>query len=270
MRNVYFILTISFISFFSPFLSKAENAYHGARSAALGNASVSLSDVWSVNNNQAGLGYLKKFSAGVYYENRFLLKELNLKSAVIALPTKDGTFALSINSFGFSLYSQNKYALAYGKTFGEKFSAGMQMDCFTTKFAEGYGKLNEFAVEMGIQAKPINKLIIGMHIFNPRLSKAPEDGIPTQMRLGFNYLFSEKVFLAIETEKGFNSALEFKAGIEYFPIKDIYLRAGVSTNPSLNAFGLGLNLNQLKIDLSTSFHAVLGFSSCIGLIYAVK
>ena len=44
----------------------------GARSAALGGYNVTLSDVWSTNNNQAGLGFVEDMTGGIYYENRFL------------------------------------------------------------------------------------------------------------------------------------------------------------------------------------------------------
>lgn len=248
----------------------AENFPVGARSAALGHASVSLNDLWAMQHNQSGLAYLKKVSAGASYENRFLVPELNFKALALALPTKEGIFGLSISSFGYALYNQNKYGLAYGKAFGEKISAGIQLDCFTTQIAEGYGHRTLFAVEAGIQAKPINNLTIGFHLFNPTLSKVNIDYIPTVIRIGFNYKFSDKVFVAFETEKGINVKQAFKMGMEYSLIKELYLRAGISTNPSLNAFGFGFNFKQFKLDFATSFHPVLGFTSTMGLSYEMK
>ena len=47
----------------------------GSRATALGGFSTTLSDLWSTNNNQAGLGFVNELSAGIYFENRFLLKE---------------------------------------------------------------------------------------------------------------------------------------------------------------------------------------------------
>ena len=46
----------------------------GSRATSLGGFSTTLSDLWSTNNNQAGLGFVKELSAGIYYENRFLIK----------------------------------------------------------------------------------------------------------------------------------------------------------------------------------------------------
>lgn len=261
------IFLISFV-----LLSKAgnENFPIGARSAAMGNASVSLSDAWSAQHNQAGLGFMKNFSAGVYYENRFSLKELSLKGAVIALPIKGGAFGLSISNFGYSLFSENKYCFSFAKAFSDKFSMGIAMDYLTTKISEGYGSKGALAAEFGIQAKPIKGLTIGAHVFNPtraKLSDYNNERIPTIIRLGADYNFSDKVTVAVETEKDMSKKSIFKAGIEYKAVKEFYLRAGIATNPTLSSFGFGLNLKNFKLDISANYHQVLGFSPQFGLTY---
>ena len=49
-----------------------DNSHYGGRSAAMGHSSVMLSDVWSTHHNQAGLGWLNRPVAGVFFQNRFL------------------------------------------------------------------------------------------------------------------------------------------------------------------------------------------------------
>lgn len=247
-----------------------DNSPTGARFAGIGNAAVSLSDLWSVQHNQAGLAYIKNIQAGIYYENRFLIKELGLKSSALAIPLKAGTIGLNISSFGYSSYSENKYGLSFAKAFGENISAGVQLDYLTTNIAEGYGKKNAIAGEAGVQARLVKGLTIGMHIFNPtrtRLAKYDDERIPTILRLGLDYKFSQKLIVAIETEKDINYKAVFKAGLEYLPIKELYLRAGISTNPALSSFGFGLNLKQFKLDIAASYHSVLGVSPQVGLKY---
>ena len=58
-------------------LAGNDNIHFGGRSAGMGHASVTLSDVWSSHHNQAGLGWLTKVEAGVFAQNRFLVKEMN-------------------------------------------------------------------------------------------------------------------------------------------------------------------------------------------------
>jgi hypothetical protein len=245
----------------------------GARSSALGNASVSLSDVWSAHHNQAGLAFVHDPAAGVSYENRFLLKEISVRGGVVALPIKAGTFGLCITNFGYSLYSENKYSLSFAKAFGKKLSAGIAMDYLSTKIAEGYGSRGSLAAEAGIIAKPLKGLTMGVHVFNPTRSKISaydDERLPTIIRLGGDYLFSDKVRLAAEVQKDIKYKAEFKAGIEYLPVKELYLRIGLSTNPVLSTFGFGLNLKNLKIDFAASYHQTLGLSPQLGLSYSFK
>ncbi len=271
MKKIYF----SIFSICLVLLADAgnENFPIGSRSAAMGNASVSLSDVWSVQQNQAGLGFIHDISAGVYYENRFLLKELSLKAAVIALPVKGGTFGIGITDFGYSSYSENKYCFSFAKAFSKKFSMAIAMDYLTTKIAEGYGSKGVLAAEIGLQAKPIKGLTIGAHLFNPtrtQLADYNNERIPTILRLGADYSFSDKVIVAVETQKDMAQTAFFKAGVEYKAVKEFYLRAGLSTNPNMSSFGFGLNLKNLKIDFSGTYHQVLGFSPQFGLTYIFK
>lgn len=271
MKKIYFLILPLTIAF----SAKAGNEDFpvGARSAAMGNASVSLSDVWSAQHNQAGLGFLKDASAGAYYENRFMLKELSLKGAVVALPIKAGTFGLCITNFGYSAYSENKYSLSFAKAFGNKLSAAVAMDYLTTKIAEGYGSKGVLAAEAGIQAKPMEGLTIGLHVFNPTRAKIADynnERIPTIIRFGGDYAFSEKVTLAVETEKDIAKKAVFKVGIEYKVVKEFYLRGGISTNPTIGSFGFGINMKNFKLDFSAGYHQVLGFSPQLGLTYVFK
>jgi hypothetical protein len=267
------LLLSLFVSYFTFCFAGSDNFPIGARSAGIANTSVTLFDIWSVHHNQAGLGFVTKAGAGAYYENRFLVKELSLKGGVIAYPIKAGTFGVSVSSFGYANYSESKFGLAFGKAFGEKFSAGIQLDYLTTHIGENYGKHGAVAGEIGIQAKPLKNLTIGAHLFNPTRAKLADysnERTPTIIRLGLDYKFSDKVFVAVETEKDIDHKPVFKAGLEYTPSEVLYLRAGISTNPSLSSFGFGLKLKQFRLDFASSFHSVLGYTPQVGVMYEVK
>ncbi len=245
----------------------------GGRSAGMGNASVTFSDVWSIHNNQAGLAGLKNISVGFYYENRYSLKELSLKSAAFILPTNSGVFGLSMNYFGYENYNEKKIGLAYAKSFGEKFSAGLQLDYLSTHIGEEYGNRNTFTFELGIIAELTENLFLGAHVYNPlraKLSDYNDERIPTIAKLGLSYIYSEKLLVSIETEKDINFSPVFKGGIEYKIIKEIYVRTGISTNPVLNTFGFGVKIKSLKIDFASSLHPVLGYSPQISMMYKIK
>ena len=271
MKKLYVLILSIFPSAIFPLTSAlaSDNSPLGSRSSALANASVSLSDLWSVQNNQAGLGFQKTMDAGVYYQNQFMLKELSTKAFAFAAPTKHGTFGVCVSNFGYSLFSQNKYGLAFGKAFGENISAGVMLDYLQTNISE-YGKKGSFVAEAGLLAKPAKNFTIGVHVFNPtrtKLASYNDERIATIMKLGADYKFSDKVFIALETEKDIDKKAMAKVGLEYKPINQLFLRAGISTNPSMSCFGVGIDLKNFQLDLSSTFHSTFGFSPQIGLLY---
>jgi hypothetical protein len=261
-----FIILLSSV----PNWASNDNNPIGGRVAGMGFTGVTLTDSWSVQNNQAGLGFVKNISAGMYYENHFLVKELSSKSVAFVLPTQSGVFGLNMNYFGYEKYNETKLGLAYGKAFGEKISAGIQLDYLNTHIAEDYGNKGNMTFEIGILSKLNKSLTIGAHVFNPirvKVADYNDERIATIFKLGLSYNFSNKVLVIAETEKNINYKPQFKAGLEYHIIKEIYLRTGLSTNPTQNTFGIGIELKKIKIDLASSYHQVLGYSPQMSLVY---
>ena len=270
MKHLYLACIFTLISFLA--FAGNDNIPIGARAAGLSNSAVTLSDVWSVHHNQAGLGFIKTAAVGAYYESRFLVPELALSGAVAALPLKNnkGTFGLSFRNFGYSLYSESKIGLAFGRAFGENLSIGMQLNYQQVRIADVYGNKNVITAEIGIQYRVSNKIYLGAHIYNPnrsRLTELDQDRLPSVIRFGFRYQFSEKLFLTAETEKDTYNPAIFRAGFEYQAGEVLFLRAGMGTNPFASSFGFGLNLKKLKIDFAGNFHRTLGFTPQTSLTY---
>ena len=252
-------------------VTAVDNSSSGARSAALANASVTLGDGWAAFNNQAALAYLSKTTFGTSFENRFLLNELSTKNFLVAIPTSAGSFSLSGSMFGFNLYNEKKAGLAYAKKLGKKIAAGIQIDYLNTYINdEFYGSKTMFTVEGGLLAEPIKNLQIGFHLFNPnrtKLSEFENEPIPTIIRVGACYHFSEKVFWSVEEEKDIDQDGSFRSGIEYKVGNVFTLRTGVATNPTLFAFGFGIRYGKIALDAASTYHQVLGFSPCVSLNY---
>jgi hypothetical protein len=247
-----------------------DNVCIGGRSAAIGNASVTLTDFWTVHNNQAGMAYYKKIAAGVYYENRFLTKEMGLKCLSVTIPVKKaGVFGLNLSNFGYSLYNESKIGLAYAMAFSERISAGVQLDYIYTHIGDNYGNRGLVTFEAGLRAKIIKELVIGIHVFNPanlKLSPHSIERIPLIYKIGLSYSFADKALIAAEVEKDMNFKPVFKTGVEYRIAKPVCLRIGIATNPMLYSFGAGFEFHKFKLDIAASMHPQLGFSPQASLI----
>lgn len=243
----------------------------GVRSSSLGHASSCLFDVWSTRNNQANLAFIRKTEVGAFYENRFFVKELTQTGFATAIPIKNGSFGLAYSSLGYKLYRESHVTLGYGLKLKENITLGIGLDYLNTKIADIYGKANAITGSIGLTAKILPQVIISTHIYNPiraKITNYNNEKIPTVLKFGAKYQFSKQVFFVAEAEKTSAQKINIKGGIEYNPTSLIYLRVGGSSNPGQASFGFGVNYNGLKIDLSTTYHSVLGLSPQIGLNYS--
>lgn len=250
-----------------------ENFNLGGRQAGMGFTGVSYSDIWSSTHNQAGLAYLEKPTIGLFYENRFTIKELGLKAGAFALPTKSGVFAIDLMQFGYSKYNESKVGIAFAKQLSKRFSMGIQIDYLNTYFSEEYGNKGTAIAELGFLSQPLDHLYIGAHIYNISRSKIAsynDERVPTILTAGISYYFSEKVLCSVEAEKDLDYKALFKVGMEYRFLENLFLRAGVTSNPNQMCFGIGYSFKRIKADVSFSTHQVLGISPHVGFIYEFK
>lgn len=266
-----------------PATAANDNYPFGARQSGLANAAVTLHDFWAISHNQAGLAGMEHTSGGFYFENRFQAREMSLGAAAVILPVNVGVFGLSMTYYGFSLYNEGKAGLAYARALSDKLSVGLQFNYLFLSIGEGYGSRSNYSIEMGVIYELLPGLNIGAHIYNLSRSKIAsvdnlyDEYVPTIIRFGLSYAFSEQVLLLVETSKDIDRDPEFRAGIEYRLSDHIYARGGIGssrqssgTSAMVNAFGFGLETGALRIDLSASYHHVLGYSPQAGLMYSFK
>jgi len=267
----YLSLLFLFIVIFGQHVSAFEGySTIGARSAALGRASVTLSDFWSIHNNPSGIALQLKPAAGIAYENRYQMKELSLKSAAFVLPVNFGVLGLSFNQFGYKAYNENKIGLAYARSFGPMLRLGLQLDYLSSRFSEGYEGSNHVTFEFGVQSDLTDKLTAAALIFNPigvKRSDLTNERIPVVMRIGLGYRFTEELSAIAEIEKQTDFGPDGRFGIEYKINEKFYARTGVAVNPGLFTFGAGWHTGRLHIDIAAAMHQVVGTTAQVSLVY---
>ncbi len=246
----------------------------GGRAAAMGGSSVASQGLWAMQNNPAGMANLDKISLGLYYENRWMLPETAYKCGAFALPTKFGTLGVSFNQFGSSKYNENKFGLAYAKDFGRYLQIGLQLDYLLLKIGNDYGKFNAVTFELGIQSHVTDKLTLGTYIFNPVNFSFEQtlnhEKIPIVMRFGMAYQFTKDFICQCEIEKNTErNGVSLRGGLEYEAVKNLYIRAGVHTNPGILSFGLGYAIRFAQVNVAAQLHNEFGASIQIGMIFSI-
>lgn len=260
--RILFLLVLN-ILFFNHLSAQNNNFPVGSRASALANASVAESEIWSVSHNQAGLGFYPHFAIGFHHENKFVVPEYSLHAMALTLPGLNGTLGFSYSYFGYKVFNESKFGLAYGTAFGNKFAFGIQLNFHHTYLEGDYGNRNALSVEGGLQYKPTDKIVVAAHVFNPTRSTISEsvlDTIPTIMKAGTSIRPFEKILVSLEVEKYLEEAVNIKAGLEYLLFESLFLRGGISTEPLTSTFGLGYKMKKLSADIAFTHHEILGFT----------
>ena len=235
----------------------------GARSMSMANASSTFTDVWAYHNNPGALGSIESFSAGLSYENRFLLKELQNQALAVAIPLKVGVISVGGHFYGYNQYRSTKAGLGYSLKLTDKLFAGVQLNYQGLSLSNNYGSKSTVTAEAGIYAKITDEWNLGISVFNlgrAKLSAFEDDRFSTIMRLGSSYRFSDKILLSVEGEKDLDYRLRFKAGLEYQVISNFYIRGGVGTAPIEGTFGLGYRFKMIQLDIGSAYDQNLGWS----------
>lgn len=242
----------------------------GARSMAMANASSTLNDVWAYHHNPGALGDVSTLTAGLSYENRFLLKELQSQGFAVAVPLKVGVISVGGQLYGSQQYRTSKAGFGYSMKLSDKFFAGVQLNYLGLRLPENYGSANTVTGEVGIYAKISEQWKIGASVFNlgrARLADFADDRFTTMMRLGTSYTFSEKVLVALDFEKNLDYDVRIKTGIEYEVVNRFKLRGGFATAPIELSAGIGYEWKQLQLGVGSSYHQILGWSPNFALVF---
>jgi len=267
-----YILTLFLIVFAIQLAAQTESSFAGARAGGMANAGVTLSDSWAVFNNPAAMSGIDRPVAGIFYENRWLLKQTGYGALAFTSPLLGGNIGIGITNFGYSLFQSNKFSLGFSQQLFQNFSMGVMIDYFSVRQSGDYGNLNAINFEVGLLSRPSENFAIGVHVFNPLNFSYFEDSdlkMPIAFKLGFSYLFSKSLLIAVETAKAINGYVPLlRTGIEYTINNQFSFRTGVAVAPVEYAFGLGYNTGDISFDLAYAYHEVLGSTPKISISYA--
>ena len=245
----------------------------GGKSMSLANASVTFNDAWAYFNNPGATADIDKFSVGLSYENRFLLKELQSQGLAIVMPLKVGVLSVGGHMYGYREYRSYKAGAGYSMKLSENLFAGVQLNYQGLSLNANYGTKSSMTAEAGIYAKLSQKWKLGITVFNvgrAKLSNYEDDRFSTVMRFGSAYKFSQKINLAVELEKDLDYKLRFKSGVEYQLVDNFFIRGGFATAPIELTFGIGYKLKQIQLDLGSAYHQILGWSPHFSILFQGK
>ncbi len=227
-------------------------------------------DALSFTGNQAALASVKNAGVGVYGERRFMLAETSVYTLAGSLPTALGNFGLQVNYAGFKNFTENKIGLAYARKLGKLVDVGVQFNYYGYRIPS-YGNASAINFEIGAMLHLTDKLNAGVHVYSPvggKIGKTGDEKLASSYKAGLGYDVSEKFFASAEFVKEEDKPVNVLAGLQYQFAKQFFAKAGFISESSSAYAGAGVAWNNLRLDISTSYHPQLGFSP--GLLLLIK
>jgi len=265
-------LSIFILSIFSVNFSSAQEVHlPGSRSQALAGITVSLADSYSIFGNQAGMAKTNRLTIGGTFQNRYLLKELSTRSALLIVPIQSSVFALSLYQFGQTNFHQEKLGFAYARNIIPQLQFGIQFNYYRFFMAEENRSIGSTGLELGFQYQLTPRLLIGIHALNPYRVKiqtiSGEYFYPSRLTFGTHLLLSESFAFLTELQKDNLFPLIIKSGLEYDVLNKFFIRTGIEGKPYQLSAGMGIDLKYLKIDLAVTYNQNLGNSPSVSFQY---
>ncbi|MEG2150837.1 MAG: hypothetical protein RRY36_06420 [Bacteroidaceae bacterium] len=236
-----------------------------ARSYSMGNT-VSILPGFA---NPSSYAFSSTRCASLQYLNRYGLKELSTYAGGVNVPNKYLDAGLYIARFGFSAYNETLLSLNCYKRLSDYISLGIRISYFSLHYTAKESNAGAVTGDIGITIRPMEHFLMSVVAANPLQTKVNlgerRENLPVVLSVGMSYELAESFLLTAEVEKDFEFPVVYKFGMEYNPIKQLSIRAGLSGKPFVPAFGVGVHLGQFTVDIAFNRHSVLGFRSCCGL-----
>ncbi len=270
MRKIYLFSAFILIGF----CANAQSLRKPIAGSYIGLGAYSLNhvDAFSITSNQASIAQLKNPSFGVYGERRFMLGATNMFSAVFVLPTTQGNFGIQADYFGYKNFNESQLGLVYGRSLGKKLDLGVKFNYYSFKIP-AYQTSSAVTFEIGAIAHLTDRLHVGVHTYNPvggKLSKTDDEKLTSTYTFGVGYELGESFIISAEIFKQEDLPINVNAGVQYNFSKQFFARAGINSQNESPYAGAGVSWNNLRLDVSASYHPQLGFSPGLMLLVNFK
>jgi hypothetical protein len=243
----------------------------GAISKSMGHATVGWQDAWAVLQNQSGITAVENTTVGACLENPYAIKDLMNAAFFAVLPSKVGHWGISYTQAGTEGFQPWKLGATYARDFGNRVSASFQLNAQGIFRPSAASNALAATGELGIQYRPIENLSMGFHVFNftrSKYSQYEEERHPTILRLGLMYQLGSDFMIGGEVTQDLDREAIYRIGGQYNIRELLYIRMGANTELNTITLGLGVRLDNFRVDMAVSRHSGLGLTPSLSLDYA--
>lgn len=223
-------------------------------------------------SNPASCGFKVSRYFSLQYINRYGVKELSTWAGTINYPNRYLNTGLNVSRFGMKAFHETSVSVNAYRKLSTFISLGIRVNYFNLHYSDKHPNKSSITADIGVLVLPWEHLYFSVLAINPffisnRVGEMKGKS-PSVLSVGLSYELSESFLLTGEVEKNFMFPVACKLGLEYNPVKELSIRAGMFTNPFTPSFGVGVHLLPFTVDFSFSKHSVLGFYSCCALQFS--
>ena len=237
-----------------------EQTEAGARAKSLGGAYCGMADdVWAIFYNVGGLAAIKQREVSMFYApQQFGLSELSLSAVAAVFPANLGSFGVAARRYGFDLYREVSWTISYAR---EIFDVGVGINAnYHSVAIQDYGSSGTIGIDVGALVQITSWLrwgIAAKNINAPTIGES-EEPLPQSFSAGVAYQPVRNLSLLFDCCKEISFAPSQRIGFEYSMVEAVVIRAGLSSEPSEYAGGIGIRYGILQVDYGFSMHQELG------------
>ena len=267
---IKYLLSVSYIFFLLKIFAQNTELV-SARSTSLATCITTLNDLTLINVNPTNLVSVKKFSAGLQYENSIVLPELQNTGFVFAKQVGNGGIGVGLQTFGCNFYRILTCGLNYGIKLTDELNFGVHLGIKNFSI-QNYGNRTIPQLSLAFQGKISNGLNYGVTIQSIGKEYEKLKGVNSILFcLGVKYRSSESLSIYSEIEKSLISPMRIKVAFEYQPLKSMYLRVGVLTSNYQFSGGFGCKIKEkYRFDFGSAWQPITGLSFQVGILFYVN
>lgn len=218
--------------------------------------------------NPSLLPYLTNIEAGVCSEKKFIT-DINLLLITISAPFKNNGVSIMFQHFGNTLFSERTVGLSYGKSFGN-FNAGLFFESIHVKFQGLEAGASFLQTGLFSTLKISESVFAGISMLNPRIIiKRAETRVhpASTFSLILGWQSSDIAYVGVESKKEEGRPISIVLVLQYHFAEKIYGTLNWHTAGNQPNVSIGWKINHFVLEAGCSYHAALGPSPSVCVIY---
>lgn len=223
----------------------------------------------SLGQNPAGTA-TAPLCAGIGYHNKYGLKELSQKSALIAVPAWRGAASAAYSYYGFSLCNSSLAQISYAMPLGGSLSAGISLCCHNMHIDDTPGGLHAASGDIGVQYRIGSRWIAGTWICN--ISNSQYSGsdtiIPMRISAGISRSFTGGHSASLGVEKSsLADKIIIRASAAARMLGRVRIACGLSTSPITLGAGMEFEIGGFRLQFAARRNEHLGWIPSASVIW---